>query len=364
LLAFVAGGACGYDERNPSIASPAPPITEPGTADNTAGSDRSRAPAPAGSETGPDVTEVVLSDPVLSDPVLASGTAGEPTEPPASPEPEESTPRLTCSHEEPFGPLTGVPGLPPGAVRLRMSPDERVGYYAAPSPTARYDLFVATRDTRRGTFGEGEPLAFNDAAWDFSPTLPGDGGILYLESNRSGSWKIYQSEWDPQAAAFGPIAIAAGLSNVETTYNDGGPYVTADGAAIYFHTTRLGRQVLAVARRSGSSFGPVLLLDPGELGIGGTPIVSSDELSLYFAVEVGTEAAGRHIDIWSATRSSTSLAFADFREVTGVNTPANEVPSFISEDGCRLYFDRNTGSPFGWGRSDDAAYVAERQPQE
>lgn len=353
LLVFVAGGACGYDERSPSVAPPAPPITDPGPADNIAESGSSGAPAP-------DVTELVLTGPSL-----ASETGGEPTQPPAPPEmmePAEAK-RLTCSHEEPFGAPTRVSGLPDGAVRLRTSPDERVGYYAFPSATSSFDLFVATRDTPRGAFGEGESLAFNDAAWDFSPTLPADGAILYLESNRSGSWKIYQSDWDPEAEAFGPLAYPAGLSNAEATHDDGGPYVTADGQAIYFHTDRQGSQLLAMARRSGASFGPVVLLDSGDLPIVGTPIVSPDELTLYFAAQVGTE-AGMHMDIWSATRSSTSGAFANFREVSGVNTPANEVASFISEDGCRLYFDRNTGFPFGWGRSDDAAYVAERKPQE
>jgi hypothetical protein len=247
---------------------------------------------------------------------------------------------------------------------LRTSPDERVGYYAFPSASSSYDLLVATRDSRRGTFGEGESLAFNDAAWDFSPTLPSDAAIVYLESNRSGSWKIYQSEWNAEAQAFGPLAFPPGLSSTTATYSDGSPYVTADGEALYFHTNRQGRQLLAVARRSGASFGPVVLIDSGDLPTPGAPVVSQDELTLYFTVQAGTEAAGRHTDIWSASRSSTSEAFAGFQEVSGVNTSANEVPSFISEDGCRLYFDRNTGFPFGWGRADDAAYLAERQPEQ
>jgi len=358
LLALVAGGACGYDEREPSVAAPAL-LAEREAADDTAGSGASGAGAPAESEASPVVTDVRLSEPSV-----AAETGSEATEPPVPAETMEPTkPNPRCSPEEPFGVPTLVPGLPGGAVRLRTSPDERVGYYAISSPMARYDLFVATRETRGGAFGEGESLAFNDASWDFSPTLPGDGGILYLESNRSGSWKIYQSEWDPEIAAFGPIALAPGLSSAATTYNDGGPYVTADGAAMYFHTTRLGRQLLAVTRRSGASFGAVLLIDSGQLVIGGFPVISPDELTLYFAEQAGTEAEGQHIDIWSATRSSTSLAFANFGEVRGVNTPDNEVPSFVSEDGCRLYFDRNTGFPFGWGQSDDAAYLAERQPQ-
>lgn len=362
LLALVAAGACGFDERDTSVVEPALLITDPGPAGDTAESGSSRAKGPDESEAGPDVTEVELSEPSLGS--SAESEAAAPAASPEMMEPTEPTPpRVTCSPEAAFGPSALVEGLPGGAVRLRTSPDERVGYYAISSPTARYDLFVATREARGDAFSEGESLAFNDAAWDFSPTLPGNGAVLYLESNRSGSWKIYQSEWDAEAEAFGPLAFAAGLSNAAAAYNDGGPYVTADGDAIYFHTDRQGRQLLAMSRRSEGSFGPIVLIASGELGPVGTPIVSADEVTLYFAVQVGTEAAGMHMDIWSATRSSTSEAFTNFGEVSGVNTPANEVPSFISEDGCRLYFDRNTGFPFGWGRADDAAFVAERPPQ-
>ena len=360
LLISVAG-ACSFDERNPSVTSPPAPMTEPEGAGDTASRSPTEVVPATESETGPDMTELALTDPSP-----ASAEPAAPPAPEASLEPAEPpSPALpTCSSAAAFEAPVRVPGLPDRAVRLRTSTDERTGYYALPSATSSYDLFVTARDTRAGAFGAAESLAFNDAAWDFSPTLPGDGTILYLESNRSGSWKLYQSEWDPEAQAFGPLAFAPGLSSATTTSSDGSPYVTADGAAIYFHTTRQGRQLLASARSSGASFGPVVLIDTGDLAVAGTPIVSPDELTLYFAVQAGSEATGRHIDIWSATRSSTSAAFEDFRELSGVNTPANELPSFISEDGCRLYFDRNTGFPFGWGRDDDAAYVAERPLQE
>ncbi|HKO89740.1 MAG TPA: hypothetical protein VJU61_01225 [Polyangiaceae bacterium] len=358
LLVFAALGACGYDERDPSVAAPAPLSRDSEVADDAARSSTSGAAPtpPTTSETSPAVTEVV---------VPGSSVAAEATEPPAPPEmpePKEAVaPLPTCSHEAAFGAPAPVPGLPLRAVRLRTSPDERLGYYAWPSATFRYDLLVATRETRSSAFGEGESLAFNDAGWDFSPTLPNDNTVLYLESNRSGSWKLYQSEWDAEAQVFGPLAFPAGLSNSTATYNDGGPFISADGAVMYFHTNRLGRQLLASARRSGDSFGPIYLIDSGAVLIGGFPAVSPDELTMYFAAEVGSEAEGKHEDIWSASRSSTSEAFTNFREVAGVNTPANEVPSFISADGCRLYFDRNTGFPFSWGRTDDTAYFAERQ---
>ncbi len=273
------------------------------------------------------------------------------------------TRRIACSRDTPFGAPVRVPGLPSRAVRLRLSPDERVGYYALWSAGRDYDILVATRETRSDPFGTGEPLSINDPAWDFSATLARNGSALYFESNRSGFWRLYQSHWDPEVDAFG-AAVASGLSEATATHQDGAPSVTPDGGAIYFHTTReMGESRLAMARRTEAGFGAVRILHFGALSAQTFPVIAADELTLYFAVNESTGDSFQ-TDIWSATRTSTSQEFGNFREVAELNTTAHEIPSFISEDGCRLYFDRNTGHPFGWGKADDSAYVAERQPTE
>lgn len=267
-----------------------------------------------------------------------------------------------CAHDAPFLPPVRVEGLPPSAVRLRLSPDERVGYFARLSSTSDYDILVATRETRHEAFVVGEPLPANGVSWDFSPAPTGDASILFLESQDSGIWKIYESHWNPKVAAFGTVALAPGLREDTATYTDGGPYITPNGEAIYFHSTRFGDgNRLALARRVGATFGAVQHLNLGLAHGQSFPVVSSDELTLYFAL---THSDDGQVDIWSASRRSTSEKFASFRKLEGVNTEANEVPSYISEDGCRLYFDRNTGLPFAWGRPDDAVYVAERIPDE
>lgn len=268
-----------------------------------------------------------------------------------------------CSPDAPFGAPTRVPGLPDGAVRLRLSPDERVGYFARWSSTTNYDILVATRGSLGDAFGPAESLSFNGSAWDFSPTVTSDGSVLYFESSRSGLWKIYQSRWDPAAETFGPVELTPEASDPTGTHHDGGPYVIPSGDALYFHTTRLGdRSLIAEARLTGAASGGVRLTPPRVNYPQSFPVVSPDERVMYVAAFVGPDPDYAQTDIWVYTRASTSAAFGFFRMMDELNTPANEIPSFISEDGCRLYFDRNTGVPFGWGRPDDSVYIAERLP--
>lgn len=64
-------------------------------------------------------------------------------------------------------------------------------------------------------------------------------------------------------------------------------------------------------------------------------------------------------DIWQVTRATTSESFASFEPmlVQGPNEGEyNDLASFISADGCRLYFDRN------FPAADTNSYVVERLP--
>jgi hypothetical protein len=167
--------------------------------------------------------------------------------------------------------------------------------------------------------------------------------------------------WDAESARYAAVELAPGFREVADTHADSGPYVIPSGRAIYFQTTRAGSLKLATAEWDGNAFGNIVILNFGALGRQSFPVASADELTLYFAVHNGPSDAVAHTDLWMAVRSSRSSPFA-LRELAELNTGAHEVPSFISEDGCRLYFDRTTRTPFAWGYTGESAYVAERQP--
>jgi hypothetical protein len=267
-----------------------------------------------------------------------------------------------CSSAAPFGTPQRVPGLPDGAVRLRLNPSETVGYYARFPPGSYADLEVTKRSSRGDAFSTGISLNMNDSGWDFTPTLPSDGSIMYFERRISNlRWKIHQSVWDPGQQIFGPIDLVAGLGAGGSDGSDGAPYTLPSGEVLYFHSDRFGMGLMR-AERVGTSFSRVttvpITFPPGLSFTTACPVVSPDELTIYF---VAQDTPGR-TDIWTATRSTAADSFGEAAPVVEVNTASgNEVPSFISEDGCRLYFDRNSNVPFGWTPPGDS-FVAERVP--
>ena len=72
-------------------------------------------------------------------------------------------------------------------------------------------------------------------------------------------------------------------------------------------------------------------------------IVSPDGRSLYFASGVNA-----NYDVWVATRLDTLGAFANLRPVENVSLPnANDVPSWVSRDGCLLLLRSNRSGGAG-----------------
>ena len=281
------------------------------------------------------------------------GGAGEPTR---------------CSPTAPFGTLARVPGLPEGAIRLRLNSDETVAYYSRFLGLGEYDIARAVRATRHDSFSNISYVATNDAGWDLSPSVTGDESMLYFESQRStgGAWRIHQSVRHSEFDAFVSADLVPGLRDATApgTGSDGAPYITPSGDTLYFHSGRFKTgQGLARAVRVGTSFARVeqlvVTFASGSPRTLGCPVVTPDELTLYFsAIEDGKRA-----DIWRATRAKMSDSFGVATLVSELDTEEfNEAPSFISEDGCRLYFDRNTNGPGGWSPDYGIGYVAEREP--
>jgi Tol biopolymer transport system component len=77
------------------------------------------------------------------------------------------------------------------------------------------------------------------------------------------------------------------------------------------------------------------LNDP--VGIEGYLVLTGDELTAYFK---STRPLGNQSgDIWTASRTSTSSPFSNLKKVDELNdATAEDVPNWITPDGCRIYF--------------------------
>jgi hypothetical protein len=265
-----------------------------------------------------------------------------------------------CDPQTPFAAPVPVDGLnsPNDDVSARLSPDELFVTFArrTGAGTGVYDLYSATRESRDVAFGTPTLLAtvnsVNSEVW---PSVSPDGLLLVFSSDRStGKQHIYSSKRASVDDKFGPPAIAPALMDLEDH-----PFL-ANGRALYFSSAiRTGGQGMADIWRTeidstGATSAPVAVLGgvntpDGEV----TPAVTQDELRIFFR-----RATGGELDVYTSARSSTADGFGAATAVPVLATPGlNEIPTWISPDGCSLYVEI-ASAPGGMGGDD--LYVARR----
>jgi hypothetical protein len=262
-----------------------------------------------------------------------------------------------CFSWQPFGaptPVAGLVDLDDDFLSVRLSPDELIAYMSS-GPSGRldkFDILISSRASRFEPFRPATPLsALNATSEDSWPTVTADGLTLYMNSTRGGEHQLFVSSRAFVAAEF---STPKELSTLDVS-GEGGPYVTPDGSALYFHSWRaLGSADLYRATRNGASFNA-----PDRLAVINTdanefyPVVMPDELTIYYLTNA--DPLGQN-GIWMATRASVSEPFGAavfLRDLTG---PLDALPNWISPDGCRLYYNQRDASLRHW------AYVAERNP--
>jgi Tol biopolymer transport system component len=275
---------------------------------------------------------------------------------------------VTCAASKPLGtPLLvsglNAPGTNSGA---RFSPDELTVYFANlraadAGGTGNYQIFTATRSPRSAAFGTARaPTGINSATTsDYDPVITGDGLTLYFGSVRTAADRIYVSTFNPITANFSPPAVIDSISQAADagataagTLDAFQPYVLPDNSVLYFGSTRAGSRDVYRSTRTTGAFGrPTAIAEINTTAVEQSPVVSPDELTIYWAstrTDGGAKAGG---DIWMATRASVTDPFTGLRNVSEVNTALADAPSWVSPDGCRLYFS-----------SGPSIYYAERQP--
>ena len=258
----------------------------------------------------------------------------------------------SCDPSQPFGTPALVPGLPVdtrAAIIARFSPDELTVYFSRADPAqacCNYQIQVATRPGRGQPFGTATPLdPVNSPAIDQAPSVTADGLTLYLASDRDmslGAYKIYSATRARAGDPFGTPALVPMVVSA-TASIDSSPYVLPAGDVLYFGSSRSGNGELYRGERNSAGFlsaAPVSVNGPL---FEGTPVVSPDELTLYFTSD-RTGGAQGGFDVWTATRTDRTAPFGPVANLTPVNTASDERPTFVSADGCRLYLTRAVGS--------------------
>ncbi len=261
-----------------------------------------------------------------------------------------------CDLSKPFGTPTPVIELNTAANEgdARLTHDELTVYFTrAPTADAGVDggagltdMFVASRSNKTSPFSGISPVASLDTASnETSPSPTGDDLTLYYTTDKTGLvtgyWDVIAATRANTAAAFGSPSSVLGVSNAGSEQLD--VFVMASNLVVYYSSnTSTNNYPFYLYRASRATTSDTFAVDSSgvlaALDIGNrdrSPVVTPDELTLYFATD---RSGGSDYDIYVATRQSKSVAFGNKTDVAELNTTNNEIPSWISDDGCRMYF--------------------------
>jgi len=223
-----------------------------------------------------------------------------------------------------------------------------------PGGSSNRDLWVATRPTASDPWGEPVNLGptVNSSASDWAPSISADGLSLYFNSPRpggyGGSWgDIWVTTRATKDDAWGPpVNLGA---TVNSSYQDVGPGISADGLSLFFTSNRPGgsgsldlwvttRATISDPWGSPVNLGPTVNSSAAEIG----PRISADGRTLFFGdYDAGPFRPGGYgaADIWVTTRATVSDPWSTPVNLgPTINTSSLDGHPAISADGSTIFF--------------------------
>jgi hypothetical protein len=260
-----------------------------------------------------------------------------------------------CSKASLFGTPEFVPELHEqggGEFAARLTGDEQDVFYThIPTDGGPLRTYTAHRDSPTATFGAPLPLNVQgNGSNDSYPTVDRDGVVYYVQSDSTGSagFGIFTASRGQRTAPFGSLQLVAAL---ETPTFDGHPYVAPDDGELFFDRSPDGSAgpftVMSAGITNGSFYdaAPVQGSVNDAMLTARTPVITADRLTLYFASNRSLDGGPTGLNvIWRASRSSPTTVFGSATMVQEIVSTDNIVPTWISEDECVIYFQRNIGS--------------------
>ncbi|HET9620554.1 MAG TPA: hypothetical protein VFP84_04235 [Kofleriaceae bacterium] len=277
--------------------------------------------------------------------------------------PDAAPPAARCDPKKPFAAPVAVANVS-SANRDQgtIVVDELTIWFGSDraSPTMIYE---AKRDTPAGAFHT--PVALkniNGTLPVLSPTLTGDGLTLYYTQQAGAA----QGDIMVSHRASRDVDFPAGTAviGVNSTVDDEDPYITPDGSALYFGSSRGSANnaqldMYVAFRQANGTFATPQVIPGNNLNTpfpDSHPHLTPDGLTLYWSSNRTDGGAQGGTDIWLATRTSTAGEFANPTRVPELSSAMNESLSWISDDGCEAYL--QSDRPGGLGAQD--IYVAHR----
>jgi hypothetical protein len=241
--------------------------------------------------------------------------------------------------DETFGEPTPIPGLESigGSAIPRLSEDELTLYFQK-NEGAGASIMVARRPSRLDPFGAPTKLEEIDTGTESYASVTADHLAIFFQSTRTGQSLEYVARRADTTAVFGP-AVSLGTGG-------GSPFVTRDGTRMLFGGVSDAGIDLFEATIAGDVLGartPIQGVSSGATDT--TPVLGADGLDLFFSSDRPGDGVKGALDVWHARRSEPTGTFGAPVLVPEVSSAENDVPSWLSPDGCRLYLSRSTLAP-------------------
>lgn len=250
-----------------------------------------------------------------------------------------------CDPTKPFGAPTLVANVNTSNddVSFTLTRDERtafVGRVVQP-PTPSATILVAERQSTDADFGgpaSTYTASINNASGDeYAPSPVADGLILYFHR---------------QTASSGIGIVAATRADATSTFSAGAavtvdgsallnalaPAISADGQTLYWIDFNDFKMHAATRGSTPTAF--VNARDASTITLAGQPVLSSDELTLYYS-------QGNGVDVLESKRTDTSSMFGTGVPVANVNSAMDDSPVAVTGDGCILYISSTRSGGLG-----------------
>lgn len=258
-----------------------------------------------------------------------------------------------CDPQKPFGAPVPVNELntPADDEAAYLSADELVVYLSSTraNTLGDFNIFVATRPVRTAPWGSVVPVTgVNTADGDQRrPMVTADGLTMFATIGAAPDREVAIAMRSTAGTAFSSLVAAPAINSSSEDWTG---TILPDQSALWLTSNRSGNYELYRATYASGQFGSPAVVGGANVNDAAAedsaPVVTPDELTLFFgsarAGGLGTQ--NSTIDIWTARRSKTAEGFGAPENLTVVNTVDDDVPSWISADGCVLYVTRSIGA--------------------
>ena len=248
---------------------------------------------------------------------------------------EASVDAAPCNSSAAFANITNVTELngPTDDESARLTPEALTLYFsrrAGPKPDeGGLTVYSATRGDQGAAFGALTALALGlDPS---GPSITADRSTLYYSAGDTDAGPDIMAATLPFA-----VSTSKNVTKINSGAWDYTPYVRPDNLEIYFTSRRLGTtdDIFVSPRVNGDFDSPVPIAAINTTTSNErAPVISADGKTLFYASD-----KGGNFEIYFSTRATLVGGFGAGTLVKELSGTSQDLPDWISPDGCTLYF--------------------------